>query len=62
MINKQQAINIAKDQMPSKGYKVDSANLKNGIWYISLSKNGKGFLVEIDANSGKIVGGAGGAP
>jgi len=61
MINKEQAIKIAKKQMPSKGYKVDNAVLKKNVWYIGLSKNGKGFEVEIDAKTGRVIGGGGGA-
>lgn len=61
MISKEKAIKIAKSKMPSKGYKVDNAVLKGGVWYVGLSKNGKGFEVEIDANTGKVIGGGGGA-
>jgi len=61
MISKEKAISIAKKQMPSKGYHVDRAVLKNKVWYIGLSKNGHGFEVEIDANTGKVIGGGGGA-
>lgn len=62
MISRDKAIQIAKAQMPESGYKVDNAVLKGNVWYVGLSKNGRGFQVEIDANTGKIVGGAGGAP
>lgn len=61
MISKEKAISIAKGQMPSSGYKVDSAVLSDGVWYVGLSKNGRGFEVEIDANSGRVIGGGGGA-
>lgn len=61
MISKEKAISIAKAQMPSKGYKVDNAVLKKNVWYIGLSKKGRGFEVEIDARSGKVIGGGGGA-
>lgn len=60
MISKDKAISIAKNAMPEKGYSVDNAVLKNNVWYIGLSKNGRGFEVEIDANTGKIIGGGGG--
>lgn len=64
MISKEKAINIAKAQMPSKGYKVDLVKYikSENIWCIALSKNGRGFEVDLDANTGKVVGGAGGAP
>lgn len=61
MISKEKAISIAKAQMPSSGYKVNKAVLSDGVWYIGLSKGGRGFEVEIDANSGKVIGGGGGA-
>lgn len=61
MISKQEVINIAKKQMPSSGYHVDKAVLSDGVWYIGLSKNGRGFEVEIDANTGRVMGGGGGA-
>ena len=60
MISKERAISIAKAQMPSSGYKVDNAVLDGNIWCIGLSKNGHGFEVEIDAQTGKVVGGGGG--
>lgn len=60
MISKEQAISIARSQMPESGYKVDNAVLKGKVWYIGLSKNGRGFEVEIDANTGRIIGGGGG--
>jgi len=60
MISKEKAISIAKNAMPEKGYNVNKAILQGNIWYIGLSKNGKGFQVEIDANNGKIIGGGGG--
>ena len=61
MISKSKAISIAKAQMPSKGYKVDSAVLEGEVWYVGLSKKGRGFEVEIDAVTGKVIGGGGGA-
>lgn len=61
MISREKAISIAKSAMPESGYKVDNAVLQGNIWCIGLSKNGRGFEVEIDANTGKIVGGGGGA-
>ena len=60
MISKERAISIAKAQMPSNGYKVDNAVLDGNIWCIGLSKNGRGCEVEIDARTGKVVGGGGG--
>lgn len=60
MITKEKAIQIAKSQMPEKGYKVDGIVLKKGVWYIGLFKGDKGFEVEIDAVTGKIIGGGGG--
>ena len=60
MISKDKAIGIAKSAMPESGYRVDNAVLKDKVWYIGLSKNGRGFQVEIDANTGKIIGGGGG--
>lgn len=60
MISKNDAIKIAKAQMPSKEYRVHHVKSINR-WFIGLSKNGKGFEVEIDANNGNIVGGRGGA-
>lgn len=61
MISKEKAISIAKKQMPSKGYKVDDAVLKNNVWYIGLSKGKYGFEVEIDGKTGRVIGGGGGA-
>lgn len=61
MITKEQAIKIAKSQMPSKDYHVDNAIRRNKVWYIGLSKNGHGFEVEIDAVTGRVIGGGGGA-
>ena len=61
MISRNKAISIAKSQMPESGYSVDSAVLDGGVWYVGLSKNGRGFEVEIDANSGRVIGGGGGA-
>lgn len=60
MISKEKAISIAKNAMPEKGYRVDNAILKKHVWYIGLSKNGRGFEVEINADTGKIIGGGGG--
>ena len=60
MISKSEAISIARAQMPESGYKVDNAVLSDGVWYIGLSKNGRGFEVEIDANTGRVIGGGGG--
>lgn len=60
MITKEKAIQIAKSQMPEKGYKVDGVVLKKSVWYIGLSKGGRGFEVEIDAVTGKVIGGGGG--
>lgn len=60
MISKQEAINIAKKQMPSKGYHVNNVVLEGNVWYVGLSKNGRGFEVEIDARTGKVIGGGGG--
>ena len=60
MISKKKAISIAKKQMPSKGYKVDNVVLENKVWYVGLSKKDKGFEVEIDAITGKVIGGGGG--
>lgn len=64
MISKEKAIQIAKSEMPSKGYKVDLVKYikSENIWCIALSKNGRGFEVDLDANTEKVVGGAGGAP
>ena len=61
MISKEKAIKIAKAQMPEKGFKVDNSVLKNNVWYIGLSKKRMGFEVEIDAKTGKVIGGGGGA-
>lgn len=60
MINKHEAIEIAKKQMPSKGYKVDDIILENNVWYVGLSKKRSGFEVEIDAKNGKVISGGGG--
>lgn len=59
MISREEAIRIAKKQMPSKDYKVDNIVLRDKVWYIGLSKNGRGFEVEIDARTGKVIGGGG---
>ena len=61
MISKEKAISIAKSRMPESGFKVTNAVLSDGVWYIGLSKNGRGFEVEIDANTGRVIGGGGGA-
>lgn len=62
MITKQQAINIAKKATDEKGFKVDKVILEKNIYYIALSKGKKAYEVDIDARTGKIIGGAGGAP
>lgn len=64
MISKEKAIQIALSKMPSKGYKVELVRYikSDNIWVIATSKNGRGFQVELDANTGRVVGGAGGAP
>lgn len=61
MISKEKAISIAKKQMPEKGFKVNNAVLKKKVWYIGLSKKNMGFEVEIDAETGRVIGGGGGA-
>ena len=61
MISKEKAIDIAKKQMSEKGFKVENTTLKNNIWYIGLTKKRMGFEVEIDAKTGKVIGGGGGA-
>ena len=60
MISREKAINIALSAMPEPDYQVVNTVLQNNVWYIGLKKNGKGFEVEIDANTGKIIGGGGG--
>lgn len=60
MISEERAIEIAKKQMPEKGFKVDNTILKDNVWYICLSKKRMGFEVEIDAETGKVIGGGGG--
>ena len=60
MISREKAIQIALSVMPEPNYKVENTILKNKIWYIGLRKNNKGFEVEIDAITGKIIGGGGG--
>ena len=62
IISKEKAIKIAKSEMPSQGFKVISVKLHNTIYYIDLVKQKQKYLVELDANTGRIVGGAGGAP
>ena len=48
--------------MPEKGFQVENLKLIKNIYYIALRKNKMRFEVDIDAHTGKIVGGAGGAP
>lgn len=60
MISKEKAIQIALSVMPEPGYTVENAKLINNIWYVGLRKDGRGFEVEIDAESGKVIGGGGG--
>ena len=60
MISRNEAISIAKSRMPSSDYHVDNAVLKGKVWYVGLSKGGRGFEVEIDANTGRVIGGGGG--
>lgn len=62
MISKEKAISIAKREMPEKGFKVEGLKLIENVYYISLKKGKMRFEVDIDAKTGKIVGGAGGAP
>lgn len=61
MISKEKAIKIAKAQMPEKGFEVENTVLKDNIWYIALKKKKMRFQVDIDAKTGKVIGGAGGA-
>lgn len=62
MISKEKAISIAKSEMPSSGFKVISVKLYKNVYYIDLAKQNQKYLVELDANTGRVVGGAGGAP
>ncbi len=64
MINKEEAITIAKNSMPQpiSDFQIENTKLIDNVWCIGLRnvKNGKGFEVEIDADTGKIIGGGGG--
>ena len=62
MISREKAISIAKKATDEKGFKVDKVVLEKNIYYIALSKGKKAYEVDIDARTGKIIGGAGGAP
>ena len=62
MISKEKAIKIAKKATDEKGFKVEKVVLEENIYYIALRKGKKAYEVDIDAHTGKIVGGAGGAP
>lgn len=62
MISKERAISIAKSEMPEKGFEVENLRLHRGIYSVALRKKNMRFQVDIDAKTGKIVGGAGGAP
>lgn len=63
MISQIKAIEIAKRQV-SGAYKVNAAVLKHCVWYIGLQRSyGKTrppFEVQIDAKTGRVIGGAGG--
>lgn len=61
MISKEKAMKIAGAQMPEKGFIVEYAVLKDNVWYIALKKKKMKFQVDIDAKTGKVIGGAGGA-
>lgn len=60
MITKEAAIKIALNAMPESGFQVKNIVCSNKVWYVGLTKNGRGFEVEIDAETGKIIGGGGG--
>ena len=60
MISRERAIQIALNAMPESGFQVASAVLSGKVWCIGLTKNGRGFEVEIDAETGAIIGGGGG--
>lgn len=64
MISREKAIEIAKNAMPKpiEDFVVENTNLQDNVWYIGLrnKKNKRGFEVEIDAETGKIIGGGGG--
>jgi len=62
MISEEKAIKIAKREMPEPGFVVESFKLHKNIYYVALKKGKMRYLVDIDAKTGKIVGGAGGAP
>lgn len=62
MISEEKAIKIAKNAMPEPGFVVESFRLHKNIYYVGLKKKKMRYLVDIDAKTGKIVGGAGGAP
>lgn len=64
MISREEAIQIAKSAMPQpiENWLVENSVLQNKVWYIGLRDKQlhKGFEVEIDAETGKIIGGGGG--
>lgn len=61
MISKEKAIKIAKAEMPEKGFEVEKVTLHNNVFYVALKKKKMRFQVDIDAKTGKVIGGAGGA-
>lgn len=61
MISKQEAINIALKQMPEPEFKVVNIVLKDDVFYIGLEKGKYKFEVDVDAITGKVIGGGGGA-
>lgn len=64
MISKEDAIIIAKNVMPQPiiDYIVENVKLIDNVWCVGLKNknNGKGFEVEIDAETGRVIGGGGG--
>lgn len=60
MIGRETAIQIALNAMPESGYTLNKIVLDNQVWYVGLNKGSRGFEVEIDANTGAIIGGGGG--
>ena len=60
MIGRETAIQIALNAMPESGYTLNKIILDNQVWYVGLNKGSRGFEVEIDAETGKIIGGGGG--
>jgi len=60
MISRERAIQIALSVMPESRFQVASAVLSGKVWCIGLTRNGRGFEVEIDAETGAIIGGGGG--